>query len=73
MVGKTFCHVETIVSPCPFEEWDHYATWFRRYGLFDFVDGLVRPGEVDADIEIEDGRLDESTLSSMVATLSRFR
>ena len=73
LYGKVFCHMETIVSPCPFEEWDYYAAWFRRYGLFDFVDGLVKPGEVSADVEIEDRRLDESTLSSAIALISRFR
>lgn len=69
LYAKVFAGFEVVVSVCPFEEWDHYARWFRRYGLFDFVDGLVKPGEVAADVEIEDGRLDEATLGAMVAAL----
>lgn len=72
LYAKVFAHFDLVVSPCPFDEWDYYAIWFKRYGLFDFVDGLVRPGEVDADIEIEDGRLTEATLAAMVSAINRF-
>lgn len=74
LYAKVFLHFDLIVSPCPFNEWDHYAGWFRRYGLFDFVDGLVRPGEINADVLVEDGqgRLDEAGLAGVIAALRRF-
>ncbi len=72
LYSRVFLHFDPIVAVCPFDEWDQYAMWFRQYGLFDFVDGLVKPGEIDADVEIEDGRLDEAGLAAVISALKRF-
>lgn len=70
LYGKVFCHYD-VVATCSRDEQDFYVTWFRRYGLFDFVDALVELREINPDVEITDGLLTEFTLQPMIAAIRR--
>lgn len=70
LYSKVFLHYD-VVATCNLDEQDFYAAWFRRYGLFDFVDDLLQLSQIHPDIELEDGRLDERTLWPTIKTLQR--
>lgn len=56
LYGCVFRHYE-VVAYAEREMIDHYALWFRRYGLFDYVSEIVTREELgDLAIEIEGGR-----------------
>lgn len=76
LYANVFCHFE-VVAPCPFEEWDYYAVWFRRHGLFDYITEIVHPGDVVAAVELSPssahGRLVAENLAEVIAVLDRLR
>lgn len=59
-----------VVAISQAEMIDLYARWFRQYGLFDFVDDIVRPGEiVRFDVEITSGKLTAHCLWQVLRVL----
>lgn len=72
LYGRVFLHYDVVSVVEPWDLRDVYSKWFRTYGLFDFVDQLVREGETNPDIEIEDGFLCANNLGLVIAELRRF-
>lgn len=72
--ASIFRHYE-IVSTAPEDMIDYYASWFHRYGLWDYVLDLVPPTQLRDDevlIEIEGGpgtRLTAHNLADVIALL----
>lgn len=51
---------------------DGYNLWFRRYGLYDYLDDLVAPGDLGATVEIVGGQgaaLTAHNLALVISTL----
>lgn len=59
-----------VVAISEAEMIDLYVKWFRQYGLFDFVDAIVRPGEIlSFNVEIVSGKLTAHCLRDVIALL----
>lgn len=61
-----------VVAFSPADMVDHYAAWFRRYGLFDFVDDLFVRDQVYRSLTVEiegGGKLTAHNLSEVLRFL----
>jgi hypothetical protein len=45
LFSKTFRKYD-VLAISPEDMRDHYSVWFRRYGIWDFVDDIVTPEEM---------------------------
>lgn len=77
MYGKIFCHYD-VLAECDADLRDFYAAWFKRYGLFDFVDQLVKPGEISSPRVTlsplgQHGRLTVHELNGVITTMRALR
>ena len=68
LYANVFLHYQVVAIVDPWEMRDGYHLWFKRYGLYDFVEDLVQPG-FDTQIELVDGVLNESSLQPMLMAL----
>jgi hypothetical protein len=61
MVAKAYKHHD-VLAYAERDMLPHYAKWFKRYGLFDYVDELISRDEItEFHIEIEGGRYGKLT------------
>jgi hypothetical protein len=44
-----------VIAISPEEMVSLYAKWFRVYGLFDYVDDILKPGEEELTVEVDGG------------------
>lgn len=59
-----------VLALSPLEMQDAYARWFRLYGLFDYIDDILPPGQVVLTVEIEGGgRLTAHNIHAVLGAL----
>lgn len=62
-----------VLAICPHEDIDLYVPWFRRYGLFDYVDDILpreQAGYLHVEIEGgKDARLTEFNFHTVLGLL----
>lgn len=65
LFATVFRHYE-VVAYADRDEWDSYSVWFRRYGLFDFVEDIVTREELgNLPVEIEGGKAAKLTAHNL--------
>jgi hypothetical protein len=74
MVASVFKHYR-VLSTAPANTIDYYNSWFKAYGLWDFVEDLIAPEQLrsdEVDVEIEGGvgaKLTAHNLSEVLSLL----